>query len=49
MTDPEKDLRDRLARLQSLLDQLDSEAERMREFHRHTQRLSRMQRRETRH
>jgi uncharacterized protein YukE len=32
MTDTEKDLRDRLARLQSMLDQLDRETQRMREF-----------------
>lgn len=39
MTDTEKDLRDRLKRLQSMLDQLDRETERMREFQRYARRL----------
>lgn len=49
MTDTEKDLRDRLTRLQTMLDQLDREAERMRDFDRHRRRLTRMARRQTRH
>lgn len=32
MTETEKDLRERLARLQAMLDQLDRETERMREL-----------------
>jgi hypothetical protein len=44
MTDTEKDLRDRLARLQAMLDQLDHDAERMREFERLQRREIKLQR-----
>jgi hypothetical protein len=49
MTDTEKDLRDRLARLQAMLDQLDQESERMREFERHRRREAKMNRHARQH
>lgn len=42
MTDLEKDMRDRIARLQSMLDQLDRETQRMKDFERHVRRQNRM-------
>jgi hypothetical protein len=42
MTDTEKDLRDRLARLQAMLDELDRETKRMREFERRARRETKM-------
>lgn len=44
MTDTEKDLRARLARLQAMLDQLDRETERMRELERYRRREAKMYR-----
>ena len=49
MNDIEKDMRDRLARLQAMLDQLDRETQRMRDFERRAMRLDRMRRRGTCH
>lgn len=49
MTDTEKELRDRLARLQAMLDQLDQETERMREFERHRRRETKMYRHARQH
>ena len=43
MTDTEKELRDRLKRLQAMLDQLDRDAARMREVERQVKRQQKLQ------
>ena len=43
MTDTEKHLRERQARLKTILDQLDAETQRMREFERQALRQQKMQ------